>query len=475
MVNTINHSKHSKEWIEWELLNLLDEVFAISFTADVTPADFEKYTIVWPKFLEILLSKNREWYYAEILVQNVIKIISEKNLQKNFPHVPKIFIWKIWYELFTWVIAYCFQKGIKSDYVLLQKMKHFSDELNTSKINELFPNVWYENLVNLNNQLVNNLVNYKTRDLPLSFILEIPVSSNQRYWILYEQKWKFTSQNLKRWKESWEMDDIFLKVWDNIHQLRDSYVTIFFWDKEPHPVKINTVQNENSETSLTKAVFRDQIGTIIFYAGMFFDSCISLTLWKQAEKLKALILLWIAPVLLRKELVEEIYKSYGIDFKTFDKKTSYWNWDDEKWVWNWVRNYPYDNTLKLKISDLFDDEDRNETNTRVTHKRLLPALKRPDGSYMSAKPSQRARDIATEKWFTLGIGLWFQDKEKCIYPEKIDDLLKTLEVTNIHEALEKLLQMWENCVLRYETLVVPSIESQEMVEKTIKAKVWWIL
>lgn len=472
----LNTNNPNKDTLEWELSHHLNKIFSISFSQDMTESDFRQFELVWKEFLDLLHSKNREWYYAEILVKNVIKLISEKNLQRLFPKVPKIFIWKIWYELFTWVIAYCFQKGIKSDYILLQKMKNFSSEIDNSGINTLFSQMWNETLVNVNNQVVKKILAHKTRDLPLSFILEIPWLSKQRFWVLYEQKWKFTSQNLERWKQSWEMNDIFLKVWDNFHQLRDSYVTVFFWDKEPHQIKINTVQQENSETSLNKAIFRDQLGTIIFYAGMFFDSCISLSLWSQAEKLKALILLWIAPVILRKEIVEDIYKSYGIDFNNFHKNTSSWNSDIQKWDSNWIRNYPYDHTLKLKISDLMENEETKEINTRVVHKRLLPVLKRPDGSYISSKPSQRAATIAKEKWFMLWVGVWFPEKGTCIYPEKIQQLLSTLWVETLDDALISLTRSWEIVALRYETIVIPVKEEfHDNVSTVIKAKVWGVL
>lgn len=305
----------------------------------------------------------------------------------------------------------------------------------------------HEELTQLNNTLQTVLCYHQTREMPLSYLIELPYESEnwEKIWVLFEK-------NLETWK---------------------ILFSIFFWKKEPSEIKLDIVKKDNTQNNIQWPIFRDQVWVFsnAFWNDIVYSWYLSLLLWKDYEKLKAIILLWIAPILLRKEITEEIYKSYGIDFKLFEKRTSSGNWGDEKWIWNWVRNYPYNNT----ISDLFEDEDKKEINTRVTHKRLLPALKRPDWSYMSAKPSKRAVNIATEKWFTLGIWLWFPDKEKCIYPEKIDELLKNLEVTNINESLEKLLQMWENCVLRYETLVVSNMESQDDVKKTIKAKVWWIL
>lgn len=300
--------------------------------------------------------------------------------------------------------------------------------------------------VNIEAQVI--LQTLKVRDMPVSFLIELPIKLNdgKRIWVLYERN----------------------------EETRKLLVSIFMWENEPSWKKLEIVKSSNSDIDIDWPTFRDQVWVFScgFWLEINYTSYLKVMLGNNYDVLKALIILWIVPVTLRRDTALEVFEKYWITLK--NRSESHQSSNQER-LWNsWessARNYPYNGWNSEKINGLMENEDK-ETNTRIVHKRLLPVLQRTDWSYISAKPSDKAINTARERWFTLSEWIWFPEENKCIYPEKIPELLKELWVNDIQEAILILNSSWKTSIIRYETLVIPATENENNLKITVKARVW---
>nr|MDD3720557.1 hypothetical protein [Candidatus Gracilibacteria bacterium] len=454
-----------KNPIEQKLCELLSEL-PENFTK-IDEESFQKFTNIGTKFLEILIEYGKP---NLTFIQQIKIYISPKNLKKLNPKLP-IFVYdRVSYELESGLIAYLYKKGIPNTYNVNSKLKVIDERINESGLANSFNDIDYNDLINLNNKTLKSLIDNKARDIPDSYIIEIPFLSDTKFWVLYNRKGEITKNNaIKAVKDYFGEDAL-----NYLMEIKDTYVSIFFGDKEPSDLKIKSL--DEHRLAINSPIYRDEIGTLTLYGGDYhFESILRLGL-ENFEKLKALVLLGIAPVILRKEEAEKIYATYGIDITSQKQKENSGDKQEKTKKLengNLKRNYPYGNSVRLSIENLMEDDDKKEVNSKITHKRLLPIIKRLDGTYLSLKPSLRSNKLATLLGFTLDVGIGFPNNGKCIYPEKIPDLLNILGVENIEAAINLFREDGENVYLRYETIVIPTKKelSEEEVKETIKAKV----
>ncbi|MBP9718506.1 hypothetical protein KBD59_04395 [Candidatus Gracilibacteria bacterium] len=195
------------------------------------------------------------------------------------------------------------------------------------------------------------------------------------------------------------------------------------------------------------------------------------------ELLRKNILWYLAHLICRKEDVEEIF---GIEYKHREGHGKGQPRDPGS-----VSQHVRDRVSATRIvpsertsqndSDVDDEEDRNPSARQLRqhkvggHTRLLPLVRRPDGSVIAPKPSAAAMKLAGSS-VVLERGLENSITGQVVYPEQMNAFLRDHGYASIDQTVEAHPDQW---YVRYETFISDFVRGSDTigVVGTIKASV----
>ncbi|MEK7673149.1 MAG: hypothetical protein AAB373_04655 [Patescibacteria group bacterium] len=131
------------------------------------------------------------------------------------------------------------------------------------------------------------------------------------------------------------------------------------------------------------------------------------------------------------------------------------------------RSYPT-KRARDAVNDTVESVHRPKTG-RTGHTRLLPLVRRTNGSVIACKPSPKAQKLALDNQIQLAPGLENLSTGKVIYPEDMPAFLKSLEVATIEEAFAT---DPDNFIIRQETWVEGTDDDEpDQVRQAVRANI----
>jgi hypothetical protein len=238
------------------------------------------------KFLKFL-NKNINDYNKELINY----LLDYNHISKILKWYPSDIIFPIINFFITVFIWYAFKNKISNNWKFTPYLIWINEKMELSGLTEIFPNLSEKKLSDLNDHAISEIISNKTRLVPLSYTIELPLFGKSFY-ILFEEEFfskKYGELDEKLYESlKYIIDESTL---DDLLKLKDLKISIFFWEEYPTDLKIEAMKSLKG--SINKGIFPDQIWTFLLnWEEYYLNPCLRFAFGINFEKLRALIILW---------------------------------------------------------------------------------------------------------------------------------------------------------------------------------------